>query len=102
MKRNRLYLAFVFAFLLTFVVGVYAADGEVEFSDPSTMPGNVFYGMDLFFEDMRVYFADTKVNNYTPSAEIDDVGWVNRIGQYNFSDITKKIIKSLYDGGYLK
>ncbi|MBI2508140.1 NUDIX domain-containing protein [Candidatus Woesearchaeota archaeon] len=50
----------------------------------------------------RVYFADTKVSNYTPSSEIDDVGWANRIEQYNFSDITKKIIKSLYDGGYLK
>jgi len=66
---------------------------------------NRFEGITPYKGDLlqaRVYFADTKVNNYTPSAEIDDVGWVNRIGQYNFSDITKKIIKSLYDGGYLK
>jgi len=91
MKRNRLYLAFVFAFLLTFVVGVYAADGEVEFSDPSTMPGNVFYGMDLFFEDMRVYFADTPEEK----ALLEEQFIRERIAEVNYLIVNEKYERAL-------
>jgi len=91
MKRNSLYLAFVFTFLLTFVVGVYAADGEVEFSDPSTMPGNIFYGVDLFFEDMRVYFADTPEEK----ALLEEQFIRERIAEVNYLIVNEKYERAL-------
>ena len=66
---------------------------------------NIFEGVTPYKGDLlqaKVYFADTKWDNYIPSAEIEEIGWANEPEQYNFSDITKKIIMSLCEDYYLR
>ena len=50
----------------------------------------------------KVYFADIKGKLCQPSAEIEEYKWVNYTTQYNLSEITSKILKSLKGDGYLK
>lgn len=48
----------------------------------------------------KVYFAKI-AGEYEPAAEISRADWIDSKVNYNFSDITSKIIKSLKNEGYL-
>lgn len=49
----------------------------------------------------EVYFGKLIGNLGKPSMEINDVKFIHPSENYNFSDITQKIIKSLINEGYL-
>jgi len=48
----------------------------------------------------EVYFAKAD-GEISPSAEINKAEWVEKPEEYNLSDITRKIVAALFQGGYL-
>lgn len=49
----------------------------------------------------KTYFAEIE-DSPQPNMEIKEIKWTKEPKKYQLSDITSKIISSLYQGGYLK